>query len=579
MSGYYLGQPTHGNAPPSGVSQGEFQPQHQHHQQHAVMHPSAHGQFSGGVKLEQLGGLHQNDVQLQNQMLYMQAHQLQHWMPDPQFLQALRAQGAGQYRVTLRPEGEAPAQQPMQAPAQQPITPQHMQHMQQMQHMYQMQQQQQQHLLQHLQQQQQHMQQQQQQEQQQQQQHPHPHHVLMEQLGLQHAISQPQMMQGQPMMMMQGPGGQMGMLAPGSVMMGGGNMGLVPVDVVNNGMGMPVRMYHAGAMPFLVGAPGVGGGVAAKKERKRRPRDPLAPKPARYAWNFFFKDHYNQARSKEVGLDRYDVQKAFTDIGATLGMQWKKLTPSEREPFLKLAAADKKRYAREMLHYLKTGSARPLDSDDADAAGAAEDDLRDDLADEAAAGAGAALSGAGIKRAAAAEDEVEDEVSETAAALSQRVTVQDAAPDAANKRMRVLEPPLELTADILVTDDDDMFIFMIQKTLTKIALENGVKLNIDVASNGEDALRKVVDEKRNYAVVTMDKEMGQDIDGIETIKRMRDSGYNGLVVGISGSDQQGAFEEVGADASLQKGPALIKQVYRLIVEKKEAAVAQAAQQQ
>jgi hypothetical protein len=50
-----------------------------------------------------------------------------------------------------------------------------------------------------------------------------------------------------------------------------------------------------------------------------------------------FSDHYNQARSKEVGLDRYDVQKAFTDIGATLGMQWKKLTPSEREPFLKLA--------------------------------------------------------------------------------------------------------------------------------------------------------------------------------------------------------------------------------------------------
>jgi len=330
-------------------------------------------------------------------------------------------------------------------------------------------------------------------------------------------------------------------------------------------------------------------------------------------------------RNKEANQEHFDVQKAFTDIGANLGEKWKKLSPEERAPYLEMASEDKKRYEREMQEYnarkhnfrrssvdvAKGAEAEAKDDSKADAnSDHAEDDGKDSPADAAEAVESSVGPAVIIEKVSADDrqsdsEEDSDQDSKTEQDLGSLKRKSDAASDqaadsdgdehgtTAAKRAKLGEenspvsakadasavavpfsstsPALELTADILVTDDDETFIFMIKRTLRKIAVQNGVNLNIETASNGKEALEKVLEEKNKYAVVTMDKELNSDIDGIETIKRMRQAGYDGCVVGVSAENYADDFGAVGANQSLQKGPALVRQVYSMIVEKQNEA--------
>jgi len=92
--------------------------------------------------------------------------------------------------------------------------------------------------------------------------------------------------------------------------------------------------------------------------RKRRKRDPTLPTPARFAWNFFFRDQYTKIRNSEPG-EHSNVQKAFTDIGLDLGKKWKSLTKEEKAPYIRMAEQDRERYDREMRQRLSGISSLP----------------------------------------------------------------------------------------------------------------------------------------------------------------------------------------------------------------------------
>ncbi len=569
-AGFGLGREAGAPPPPPPPLARLLQLQQQLQQQQQQQQQQSAQQHAPSQQLLELQQLHQ---------LQLQAMQLQQWLPNPMLLQALGQQGAGQYRITLRPEsalgegGVSDSGLSAGSSALLALQPHANAHA-----------------------------------------NAHaPSMFGSGQLGsgqlgsgqlgsgqLGGASSSSQLASQQLMMQLMVQNQQQMLLARSAMLqqqhaffMGGGSaparpdLGMLSVDVVNNdALGGPVTMYQAGSLRTpqkgLPEAAAAAAGTQQKVRKKRFKRDPLAPKPARYAWNFFFKKHYKQFRAKEFGDERFDVQKAFTDIGASLGDHWTKLTTEEREPYFKLAAEDKKRFAREMLVYLKRSTSNSAnDEGEGEGEGATEG-----AGEDATKGAG---EGEGETEGAAENEGDESELDDDLVAKRGPKRVKSSGSVNSGEEEGEPQPPakasaamaaaaaavaapvdLELTADVLVTDDDDAFIFMIQKTLCKIASENGVKLNVDVASSGADALRKVLDEKKNYAVVTMDKDMGDDIDGIETVKRLREAGYAGFVVGVSGNDWSTDFARVGADASMVKCPSLFKQVYRMIIEKKES---------
>ncbi|GMH62509.1 hypothetical protein TrST_g13580 [Triparma strigata] len=79
------------------------------------------------------------------------------------------------------------------------------------------------------------------------------------------------------------------------------------------------------------------------KGKKEKPDGPPKPRKSLSAYNFFFSSQSKKRKeSKEKG-------STFSQQGTAMGEQWKRLPPSEREPFLKLAAEDSKRYARDKV--------------------------------------------------------------------------------------------------------------------------------------------------------------------------------------------------------------------------------------
>lgn len=364
--------------------------------------------------------------------------------------------------------------------------------------------------------------------------------------------------------------------------------GMYSVDVVRNqSMGADVFLIQAGNFAAFP--------MQAKKSRKRRQRDPLAPKPARYAWNFFFKEHYKKIRNKNYGGEHFDVQKAFTDIGHSLGDKWKALTAEEKEPYIKMAQDDKKRFEREMKEYTsaRSGDRGSDDDEDDDASNADEDSRSPDSAEEATAGVKTDADSKDMENPrpskksrrsnkAAEEDEDNEEALATDPSTSDLVkaALLEGSAEVDGLKINIIRPGesaptpppnmTEMTADVLVTDDDETFIVMMSATLRKLHVKEGYQnLNIHVAHNGEEALKKIVDEKQRFAVVTMDKYMGE-MDGVETVKKMREAGYDGCVVGVTG-DESGIgseFEKVGADTTLYKNQSgLFSQVHSIIVEK------------
>merc|ERR1712072_1525117 len=81
-----------------------------------------------------------------------------------------------------------------------------------------------------------------------------------------------------------------------------------------------------------------------KTRKKRRKKDPNAPKRALTAYVFFL-----QKRRPELTAKRPNWK--FTDIGKKLGSEWGSMTDSQKKSFVALAAKDAKRFATEMESY------------------------------------------------------------------------------------------------------------------------------------------------------------------------------------------------------------------------------------
>ena len=77
-------------------------------------------------------------------------------------------------------------------------------------------------------------------------------------------------------------------------------------------------------------------------------KDPNKPKRAKSAY-LFFCDTHREAVMNKMKADSNKIKIA--DVSKTLGAMWKKLVPSKRVPFEKLALADRERYKDEMEQY------------------------------------------------------------------------------------------------------------------------------------------------------------------------------------------------------------------------------------
>jgi CheY-like chemotaxis protein len=258
----------------------------------------------------------------------------------------------------------------------------------------------------------------------------------------------------------------------------------------------------------------------ASKGKKRKMRDPKAPKPARYAWNFFFKKEYTRMREKE-NSDSLDVQQAFTDLTEQVGRKWKSLPPKARAPYVALALEDKRRYEQELAAYNGTPA----------------EELKvpsrtSNFESFASSRAAFGLSIDGIGRRDGGAEGADGE-----------------------KPKYTWEP--QCSADVLVCDDDMAFQLMLKRKLRKAYYKRGKEPTIETATNGEEMLELMLKAGRSYAMVTLDSEMGMaNMTGIETIRMLRKANYTGLVVGITAfgdEEHYKAFMDGGVDAVLCKG--------------------------
>jgi len=81
-----------------------------------------------------------------------------------------------------------------------------------------------------------------------------------------------------------------------------------------------------------------------KKKRAKKEKDPNAPKRNVNAYMHF-------AAEKRVDLKKSKPELKPTEITTQLGASWAKMNDTEKQPYTKLAAADKARYDEEMKKY------------------------------------------------------------------------------------------------------------------------------------------------------------------------------------------------------------------------------------
>lgn len=99
---------------------------------------------------------------------------------------------------------------------------------------------------------------------------------------------------------------------------------------------------------------------------------------------------------------------------------------------------------------------------------------------------------------------------------------------------------------VLIVDDNPA-ILRLSETLLK-----SMNAEIDKAESGEAAIEHA--SERVYDVVLMDMDM-PEIDGFETVKRLREKGYSGTIVAATGMTQPGDKEkclEVGCNSYIPK---------------------------
>lgn len=259
--------------------------------------------------------------------------------------------------------------------------------------------------------------------------------------------------------------------------------------------------------------------------KKRKKRDPTLPTPARFAWNFYFRDQYTKIRNSEPS-EHNNVQRAFTEIGLDLGKKWKSLTKEEKEPYVKMAALDKERYEREMQQRFSGGGMAPS--------------------------ATSSASGTGEVSSDGEESEKVDEEEEKVGIVLHEIEVEDKRSDSE----KAVSAPTEgqLVADVLIVDDDEVFLKIVRH---KLVVGQKHPPRILTVTSASDAKRMIVDENKKFGTILLDKDFGEgNEDGISSLQVIREKGYQGVVVGVTGSaddETKSQFTESGANNTFVKG--------------------------
>ena len=87
--------------------------------------------------------------------------------------------------------------------------------------------------------------------------------------------------------------------------------------------------------------------VEEKKKSKKKKKDPNCPKKPTSSYFFFSADMRKTVREDSPNM-------TVPELGKHLGSEWKKLSTEDKKKYTDLAAADKKRYEKEMEEYNRT---------------------------------------------------------------------------------------------------------------------------------------------------------------------------------------------------------------------------------
>ena len=86
-------------------------------------------------------------------------------------------------------------------------------------------------------------------------------------------------------------------------------------------------------------------GKNGKPKKKKKAKDPNKPKRAMVAFMYFSID-------QRPVMQRQNPTLKIADISKMLGAQWRSMSAAQKAPYDKKAAADKKRYEKEMKSYV-----------------------------------------------------------------------------------------------------------------------------------------------------------------------------------------------------------------------------------
>ncbi len=138
-----------------------------------------------------------------------------------------------------------------------------------------------------------------------------------------------------------------------------------------------------------------------------------------------------------------------------------------------------------------------------------------------------------------------------------------------------------MSNSVLIVDDERG----IRETLSGVLEDEGFK--VETVQSGEECLKAV--ESKSYACILLDIWLGEGIDGLETLKQLRENGNDSAVVMISGhgnietavkSTKLGAFDFIEKPLSLEKTILTVRNAIRIKeLEKANAQLAETLNQE
>lgn len=87
-------------------------------------------------------------------------------------------------------------------------------------------------------------------------------------------------------------------------------------------------------------------GSPAPKRSSRKKKDPNAPKKNKSPYLFFSGKRFEEIVEKEPPL-----RSKVAEVAKIIGAEWAEMSDAQKEPYVKQAEVDKKRYEQEMDNY------------------------------------------------------------------------------------------------------------------------------------------------------------------------------------------------------------------------------------